>query len=84
MLNKEIVTSNGKRYTYEIKPANDINAAIGSNYKLIKFYKTKKTFSDTILGSNIGLNSNGFTSIIAISSIIAIYAFIVMLLSFRI
>ena len=63
---------------------NNNPVSIGSNYKLVKFYKTKKSFKDTLLGSDVGASSNGFASIIAISLIIAIYSIAVMLISFRI
>ena len=84
MINRDIKLNNGNIYTYEIKAMNNNPVSIGSNYKLVKFYKTKKSFKDTLLGSDVGASSNGFASIIAISLIIAIYSIAVMLISFRI
>ena len=57
---------------------------IGNNYKLIRFSGNKKSFKDTLLGSDIGFHSSGFISVSIISSIIALALFISMCPSFRI
>jgi len=54
------------------------------NYKLIKFSSTKKTFKDTLLGSDIGVHSNGFVSIFITSFLVAIGVILLMYFSFRI
>ena len=84
MFNKEIKNSDGSTYLYEISSNDNYRVNIGNNYKLIKFYKTKKSFKDTILGSDIGVNSRGFASVAVVSTLIAVFTFIIMMLSFRI
>lgn len=59
------------------------NIMIGEEYKLVKFVN-KKSFNDTLLGSDIGFSSSGFVNVTIISSLIAISTFIVMYVSFRI
>ena len=62
---------------------NNKNVTIGKNYKLVKFVN-KKTFNDTMIGSDIGIHSSGFVNVAVISSLIAISTFILMYISFRI
>ena len=55
----------------------DYGIMIGSNYKLIKFYDGKKSFKDTLLGSDIGIHSHGFVNVAIISTLLAIGALLV-------
>ena len=54
------------------------------NYKLIKFSNTKRTFKDTMLGTDIGIRSEGFISVLITSFLITVGVIILMYFSFRI
>ena len=55
-----------------------------TDYKLIRFSNSKSIFNNSIFGSDIGIHSKGFTSIVGISSIIAVGLIVTMLINFRI
>lgn len=55
-----------------------------NNYKLIKFSGSKRAFKDTILGTDIGIHSDGFVKIIMASLLITISVLVFMYFSFRI
>ena len=61
---------------------------LNGGYKLANKYVSKKTlgnmFKDSILGVDIGINSNGFASITMLSFAIAITVFVVLCKLFRI
>ncbi len=81
---KKIKNNNGTMDKIFASSNDDYGIMIGSNYKLIKFYDGKKSFKDTLLGSDIGIHSHGFVNVAIISTLLAIGAFITMYLSFRI
>ena len=66
------ITSNDK---YRVK--------LPKNYKLVNHYSSN-ILKNTLLGSDIGINSEGFVTITVISTLIAVASFIMMILSFRI
>ncbi len=53
-----------------------------NNYKLIKF--GKKSFSDTFLGSDIGIHSKGFTGVALVSTLLSLSLLVVMYIAFKI
>lgn len=70
---KKEIKNNDKTVDIVFAKSNDnYDIMIDDNYKLIKFSNNKKTFSDSLFGSDIGVNSKGFVNIISISLIIAI------------
>ena len=83
-MKKIIKYNNGSVDTISFESNDNYKINLGEQYKLVKFYDTKKTFKDTILGTDIGFNSQGFVNIAIISSIIAISLFAFLILSFRI
>ena len=84
IIRKEIKNKNGSVDKILAKSDDNYQVKIGSNYQLVKFYKERKSFSDTILGSDIGVKSNGFASVMFIAALISVGSFVLMLLSFRI
>ena len=66
------------------KSSDNYNVIINDNYKLIRFSNSKSIFNNSIFGSDIGIHSKGFTSIVEISSIIAVGLIVIMLINFRI
>ena len=66
------------------KSSDNYNVIINDNYKLIRFSNSKSIFNNSIFGSDIGIHSKGFTSIVGISSIIAVGLIVTMLINFRI
>lgn len=84
MIRKEIKNKNGSVDKIMATSNDSYQVSINNNYKLVKFYKERKSFSDTLLGSDIGFNSNGFASVVFIATLIAVALFSVMMLSFRI
>ena len=81
---KEIKNKNG---TIDVVMANsndNYDVKISNNYKLVKFSHSRKSFKDSILGTDIGVHSSGFTTIALISTLLAIGMMALMYLSFRI
>lgn len=66
------------------KSSDNYIVIINDNYKLIRFNNSKSTFKNSILGTDIGIHSKGFTSVVAISIIIAVGLMAIMLINFRI
>ena len=83
-MEKIIKNNDGSVSTISFESTDNRSIRLGEDYKLIKFYNNKKSFKDTILGSDIGIHSSGFVSTAIISSLIAISLFGYLLLSFRI
>ena len=81
---KNIKNSDGSIDKIMAKSYDNTKLSIGSNYKLIKFSESKKTFKDTLLGSDIGVHSTGFINISIISILITLCLFMSMLISFQI
>lgn len=70
---KKEIRNNDKTVDIVFAKSNDkYDVMINDNYKLIKFSNNKKSFTDSILGTDIGVNSKGFISVISISLIIAV------------
>ena len=71
---KKIENNNGTMDKIFASSNDNYDIMIRSNYKLIKFYDGKKSFKDTLLGSDIGIHSHGFVNvaIIAIAKITTI------------
>ena len=84
MLRDEIKNKDGSAFRILAKSYDDYSVSIGANYKLVKFYKERKNFSDTLLGRDIGVKSNGFASVMLIATLISVGTVVLMLLSFRI
>ena len=55
---------------------------MNNNYKLIKF--NKKSFSDTFLGSDIGIHSKGFNGVAIISTLLSVSLLVIMYFTFKI
>ena len=66
------------------KSSDNYNVMIGDNYKLIRFNNSKGNFKNSIFGSDIGIHSKGFTSIVGISLMIAVGSIAIMIVNFRI
>ena len=84
IIKNEIKNKDGSVNKILVTSDDDYRVNIANNYQLVKFKKERKSFSDTILGSDIGVKSNGFTSVLLIALIVSVAAFTLMLLSFRI
>ena len=84
MIRREFKNKNGSVDKIMATSSDNYQINIGNNYKLVKFYKERKSFSDTLLGSDIGFNSNGFASVMFIATLIACAVFSILVLSFRI
>ena len=84
MINKEIKNENGTIDMVVANSVDEYDVIIGDNYKLVKFSHSKRSFKDTILGTDIGVNSKGFGSVTIISLLMALVGFGIMYFSFRI
>ena len=84
LIRKVLKNKDGSANKIIAKSTDNYNIDINNNYQLVKFYKERKSFKDTILGSEIGFKSRNFASVIVISTLISVSAFILMVLSFRI
>ncbi len=84
MINRTIKNSNGTVDRVVANSYDSYDVMIGENYKLVKYSKSRKTFNDTFLGTDIGLHSNGFVNVAIISSLLAIGTIIAMYLFCRI
>ena len=78
-----IKNSDGSTDRIVVTSTDNKNIMIGNNYKLVKF-SNKKTFKDTVLGSDIGIHSSGFINVTIIATLLAISTFILMYLTFKI
>ena len=82
---KEIKGTDGSVQDVLINSVDKIDVMIGSNYKLVKICnQNKKSFKDSILGTDIGIHSNGFANVTIISLVLAIGALLLMYFQFRI
>ncbi len=81
---KERKNSDGSISVLEITTNDKQFVNIGNGYKLVKFYEDKKSFKDTVLGSDIGINNHGFASMALIATVIAILTFISLIFVFRV
>ena len=84
IIKNEIKNKDGSVNKILVTSDDNYSVNVANNYQLVKFRKERKSFSDTILGSDIGVKSNGFTSVLLIALIVSVAAFTLMLLSFRI
>ena len=69
---------------YEFSSNDSYDVKIDKNYTLVRFDKTRKDLSNSLLGSDIGIKSRGFINIAVMSSFIAVATFIILILSFRV
>ena len=83
-IRKEIKNSDGSSSLVEISSNDNYFVNIGNNYKLIRYGNNKKSFKDTILGGDIGINNHGFASMAIVALVIAISVFAILMYSFRI
>ncbi len=83
-VSKNIKNSNGTVDKVIANSSDNYDIMIGENYKLIKFSGNRKTFKDTLFGTDIGIHSSGFINIAIISSLIAIMTIALMYLNFRV
>ena len=84
-IRKTIKNSDGSTSLVEISSNDNYFVNIGNNYKLIRFNNNnKKSFKDTILGGDIGINNHGFVSMTLTALVIAISVFAILMYSFRI
>ena len=81
---KKIKNSNGTVDKVIANSCDDYNLMIGDNYKLVKFSGNRKTFKDTVFGTDIGIHSNGFVNVAIISTLLSLGVLLTMYLSFRI
>ena len=61
-----------------------LNNSCPENYKLIKFSGSKKSFKDTMFGTDIGIHSHGFVNIAIIAMLLALSTLTLLYFSFRI
>ena len=83
-MEKIIKNNDGSVNTISFESNDNKIVRLGEEYKLIKLYSGKKNFKDTILGSDIGIHSQGFVSTAIVSLLIAIVSFTFLVLSFKI
>ena len=82
LINKELNYSDGTSSIVEISSTDNYHVNLNNKYVIAnKYTKNKK---NSLLTSDIGVNSRGFASITILASIISVIAFIIMILSFRI
>lgn len=81
---KQIKNKNGTIDKVIANSNDNYDVMISDNYKLIKFSGNRKTFKDTLLGTDIGIHSNGFINVAIISTLLSLGVLVTMYLSFRI
>ncbi len=79
----KIIKFNGNTSKINITSADNHQVNLPNNYKLANNLSNSK-FRKSLLGYDIGINSEGFGTIAIISSLIAVSTFIILFLSFRI
>ncbi len=82
--NKQIKNKNGTVDNIIVSSNDGYNVMIGDNYKLMRFSGNRKTFKDSVFGTDIGVHSKGFASVLLVSALIALITLALMYLSFRI
>ena len=80
--NKKINYSDGTSSIVEISSTDNYHVNLNNKYVIANKYTKNK--NNSLLTSDIGVNSRGFASITILASIISVIAFIIMILSFRI
>lgn len=83
-IKKEIKNKDNTSDIIFAKSDDNYDVMVNDNYKLIKLGNNKSKFSETILGSDIGIHSHGFISVVTISLIITIILVALMYSNFRI
>ena len=81
-INKEINYSDGTSSIVEITSTDNYRVNLNNKFVIANKYTKKK--NNSLLTSDIGVNSRGFVSITILATIISIIAFIIMTISFRI
>ena len=82
LVNKKINYSDGTSSIVEISLTDNYHVNLNNKYVIANKYTKNK--NNSLLTSDIGVNSRGFASITILASIISVIAFIIMILSFRI
>lgn len=82
LVNKKINYSDGTSSIVEISSTDNYHVNLNNKYVIANKYTKNK--NNSLLTSDIGVNSRGFASITILASIISVIAFIIMILSFRI
>ena len=83
-INKKINYSDGTSSIINISSSDNYHVVLNKNYTLAnKNIKTNR-FKNSILGSDIGVNSRGFASVTALALLISLISFIIMIICFRI
>lgn len=85
---KQITNDNGSKETIILSSEDEREVSLGSNYVLAnhnfkKESKLAKKFKGSILGSDIGIKSNGFTSVAILSTVIAVSVLLVLYFAWR-
>lgn len=80
--NKKINYSDGTSSIVEISSTDNYHVNLNNKYVIANKYTKNK--NNSLLTSDIGVNSRGFASITILASIISVISFIIMILSFRI
>jgi hypothetical protein len=81
---KDIKNSNGTIDKVIANSNDNYDIMIGENYKLIKFSGSKKSFKDTMFGTDIGIHSHGFVNIAIIAMLLALSTLTLLYFNFRI
>lgn len=82
LVNKKINYSDGTSSIVEISSTDNYHVNLNNKYVIANKYTKNK--NNSLLTSDIGVNSRGFASITILASIISVIAFIIIILSFRI
>jgi len=85
-LSREMKNSDGSVDTVVINSNDNYTVSIPKAYKLVGYggNRLNDKFRASIFGSDIGINSNGFTSIMLVSTIIAIGTVLTLYFSWRV
>jgi len=85
-MNKEIKNRDGSTDLVMISSEDNYTVNLNKNYKLVGYAGNKMNdkFKNSILGSDIGINSKGFASVMLVSTIIAIGTILTMYFSWRV
>ena len=83
-INKELKNDDGTMETLEISSNDNKTLDLKGTYVLANHSSKKRSkFKDSILGSDIGVKSSGFTNVAILASVIAIATILVMYFIWR-
>ncbi len=85
-MQKELRNSDGTVDMLVITSDDNYQVKLDKNYTLVGYAGNKMydKFKNSILGADIGIKSNGFVSMILLSTLLAISVLVIMYFSFRI